>query len=248
MKLLIDSDTIAFASAASAENEEFWVAQARCDEMVNTILQGGGATEYELWLTGANNFRYQVYSEYKANRKESVPPKWYAPLKDHLAASWGAQWSDGCEADDMLGVRSFELTNEKVPHTLAHIDKDINMIPGWHFSWEIRRLGKVVKPAQLYEVTEEEALYNFYYQLIVGDTTDNIKGVRGAGPVAAIKLLHQHPSEEERFRAISDMYSCYEEMALNARCLWIWRKMNDDVTERWSDWMDGQMEESMVSL
>lgn len=246
MKCLIDSDSVAFATAASSENEELWVAQSRCDDMVRRILDATQADEYELWLTGDNNFRYNIYPEYKAHRKKQYIPQWYAPLKDYLKEAWQANVSDGCEADDMVGVRQCEAK----PNTtiIAHIDKDINMIPGWHYHWGITRLGKVVRAPETYEVTDEEALYNFYYQLIVGDNgTDNIKGVRGAGHKKAEQLLREFTSEEERYHAISDLYSCYEEMAINARCLWIWRKMNDDVTERWKYWKDGPQDENMVS-
>lgn len=243
MKTLIDSDSVAFASAASSDDQEFWVAQSRCDDMVRRILDDTQADEYELWLTGNTNFRYNIYPEYKAQRKKQHIPKWYVPLKEHLQTAWQANVADGCEADDMVGVRQCE--HRPGESIIAHIDKDINMIPGLHYHWGITRLGKVVRAPEHYEVTDDEALFNFYYQLIVGDNgTDNIKGVRGCGPVAAHKLLLQYPSEEERFHAISDLYSCYEEMAVNAKCLWIWRKMNDDVTERWSAWMTGQKEES----
>jgi 5'-3' exonuclease len=245
LKVLIDSDSVAFASAATSDDQDFWVAQNRCDDMVRRILDETKADEYELWLTGDTNFRYNIYPEYKAQRKKQYIPKWYIPLKQHLQDAWQANISQGCEADDMVGVRQME--HPPGESLIAHIDKDINMIPGMHYHWGIMRLGKVVRAPELYEVSDEEALYNFYYQLIVGDNgTDNIKGVRGAGPVLAQKLLQQHTSEEGRYYAISDLYSCYEEMAVNAKCLWIWRKMNDDVTERWKDW-SGPQEENMVS-
>lgn len=245
MKCLIDSDSVAFATAASSDDQDFWVAQSRCDDMVRRILDETKADTYELWLTGDGNFRYTIYPEYKATRKQQYIPKWYLPLKDHLKEAWQANVSNGCEADDMVGVR--QLEHHPTESIIAHIDKDINMIPGLHYHWGITRQGKVLKAPETYEVTDEEALYNFYYQLIVGDPTDNIKGARGSGHVAAEKLLREFTSEEERFHAISNLYSCYEEMALNARCLWIWRKMNDDVTERWQYWKDGLQDENMVS-
>ena len=132
----------------------------------------------------------------------------------------------------MVGVRLTELGREGI---VAHIDKDINMIPGMHYNWELKRLGKLIRPATIYEVTEEEALYNFYYQLLVGDATDNIKGVRGLGPVGASKFLSQYVDEPTRYREILDLFSCKEELDLNAKVLWIWRKINDDVTERWKE-------------
>lgn len=245
MKVLIDSDTIAFACAATAEDQELWVATSRADEMVRRIIDATKADEFELWLTGKENFRYALYPEYKANRINAYRPKWERDVKEFLTQEWKANWSVGCEADDMVGVQQCAAPPNTT--TIAHIDKDINCIPGMHYNWELTRLGKLVRPAVLYEVSEEESLYNFYYQLIVGDTTDNIKGVVGAGPKKALSILTQFQTEEERYHAINELYSCPEEMALNARCLWLWRKMNDDVVERWKYWT-GHQDENMASL
>ena len=40
-------------------------------------------------------------------------------------------------------------------------------------------------------VTKQQAKYNLYYQLLVGDTTDNINGCTGMGDVKVKKLLEE---------------------------------------------------------
>lgn len=233
MKVLIDSDTVAFAAAASCEDHpEPFNACARAHASIENIIQVVGADSYELWLTGKNNFRYAIYPEYKGNRQGAYRPKWEKAVKEYLAIEWDANWAEGCEADDMVGVRQMEEQDT----IIAHIDKDIDMIPGRHYGWDIVRLGKIVKAARFYDITEEEALRKFYTQLLVGDSTDNIKGAAGVGPVGAKKLLQGCTTEQEMFQACLDNYGHYDEMVMNARCLWIWRKRNDDVTERWVDW------------
>jgi len=233
--VLIDSDTTAFAAAASCEDHpEPYLACSRAHAGIESIIAATGATEAELWLTGKNNFRYNVYPEYKGSRRDSYRPKWEKDVKDYLVTTFNANWSEGCEADDMVGVRQMELEDS----VIAHIDKDIDMIPGKHYSWAIIREGRTVREERHYEVSPEEALRKFYYQLLVGDVTDNIKGAPGIGPVKAERILSQCSSEEEFFKASLEVYSSYEEMVMNAKCLWIWRKRNDDVTERWKDWME----------
>ena len=118
----------------------------------------------------------------------------------------------------MCGVR---LT-ESPESIIAHLDKDINLIPGKHYNWELTRLGKVVREARHYTITDEEALRNFYTQLLTGDVTDNIKGVPGIGPKKAEKLLQCSVTEEQMFHICRDAYASTEEMEMNARCLWIW--------------------------
>lgn len=190
--------------------------------MVEGILQDVNASSYELWLTGSNNFRYSIYPEYKANRKDAYRPKWEKQVKQFLTQEWQANWTEGIEADDMLGVRQCESTNS----VICHLDKDLNQIPGLHFNWELKRLGTVIREKRQYFVTLEEGNRFFYYQLIVGDSTDNIKGVNRYGPKKATALLDSL-AESEWLPAIRDLYACEEELDLNAQCLYIWRKMND---------------------
>ena len=230
--LIIDSDTIAFGCAATAEDDELWVATSRANDFVENLIRLNNATSYELWLTGKGNFRYNVYPEYKANRLEAYRPKWEKSVKDYLVDQWQANWSEGCEADDMVGVSLCSTPGGVV----AHLDKDINLIPGQHFNWELTRLGKVVREARHYFITEEEALRNFYTQLLTGDVTDNIKGVPGIGPKKAEKLLQWTTTEEDMFNVCRDTYGSVEEMEMNARCLWLWRTLNDNVLDRWKDY------------
>jgi len=42
----------------------------------------------------------------------------------------------------------------------------------------------------LVEVTEEEAFRNLCYQMLIGDSTDCIVGLRGCGPVSAEKIMN----------------------------------------------------------
>jgi 5'-3' exonuclease len=215
MIALIDADIVTFRAAASSENEgEAWIPCSRANTIIETIMEQTGADEYEVWLSGKNNFRYSAYPEYKANRIGAYRPKWEMEVKDYLTSQWHAKWSDGCEADDMLGVRQCELKDS----VICTIDKDLNMIPGKHYNF--------VKGIH-YDVTDAEAIRFFYYQMLIGDTTDGIKGVPGIGPKKAEKLLLECTTEQEYFERVRDQYSSDEEMELNGKCLWIWRKLND---------------------
>jgi 5'-3' exonuclease len=73
--------------------------------------------------------------------------------------------------------------------------------------------------------------------LLVGDPTDNIKGASGIGKVKASRILEGITDESALYDAVRGHYSSMEELEMNARCLWIHRKEDDDVTERWKDWV-----------
>lgn len=221
---LVDGDIVCFRAAFSAEDEsEPYIACSRAGTMVDEILQATGADAFHLFLSGKDNFRYKVFPEYKANRREAKRPKWEQEVKTYFSLDWNAEWSDGCEADDMMGIALTELGDEGI---IATIDKDLDMIPGKHYNF--------VKK-ELYEITPDQAVYNFYYQLLVGDTADGIKGVPGIGPKKAGRILAACESEREQLlryekamlEACREAYGSDEEMEMNAKCLWIWRKPGD---------------------
>ena len=215
MKLLIDADIVTFRGAFSAEDEpEAWVACARSDGIIHDIAQTLGCDDYELWLSGKGNFRYEVFPEYKANRITAKRPRYEQEVKEYLVTTYGAKYSEGCEADDMLGVRQVELGQDS---TIVTIDKDLDMIPGWHYNF--------VKKERYY-VTDEEAIKFFYYQCLIGDTADGIKGVSGIGPKKATKLLEPCTTEEACYSVVREQFGSYEHFAMTARVLWIWREMN----------------------
>ena len=73
MEALIDQDLVCFRCAASAENDDLGIAIYRANELFDQILEKTGASSYRAFLTGTNNFRKQIYPEYKANRTAPKP-------------------------------------------------------------------------------------------------------------------------------------------------------------------------------
>lgn len=243
MLALIDADTLCYASAAMAEQENEGLAKSNVDNGLDGLLRRLAEDEFELWVTGDTNFRHQIYPEYKANRLKTPRPRFLQACKKHLVENYGANVSEGCEADDMLGIEQTRLNALGVDTLISSIDKDLDMIPGWHYSPEITRLGKTVKEERRYVVSPKEAITFFYTQLLTGDPTDNIKGVKGIGKVGAIRLLAMGQDESSLFECVREAYGCDEELELNARCLWIWRKRQDNIVERWEELFGYQREE-----
>lgn len=213
MKALIDGDLVAFRCAASAEGEsEGWIACARSDNFIDEILTAVKADECTIYLSCSNNFRYLVYPEYKGNRKDNYRPKWEKETKEYLQRVHSAVVFNGAEADDALGAFSTDDT------IIVTNDKDLKQIKGHHYD-PVKKI--------LFDVSPKEADYWFYYQCLIGDTVDNIKGVPGIGPKKATAILSSCTNEQEMRDAVKDLYSCDEEWLMNAKCLYIWRKPND---------------------
>lgn len=221
MIALIDSDTPIFAAAISAEDSESWVATSRLDRTIENILLSVGCTEYKLFVSGEGNFRKQIDPSYKANRTQPMP-KWREVCKEHLIKKWGAIEAHGCEADDYCGIHQTRDT------IICGIDKDLLQIPGNHFQWEIIRGGIIVRPSSFIHISEVDGIRNFYKQLLTGDTSDNIIGIKGIGPVKASKLIDHLESEEDMVAVVLPLYATEpgkKRFYKNANLLWIMREI-----------------------
>lgn len=228
-KALIDGDLIAFRCSAAAENDSFEIARYYMEQLLDNILLSTKADEMFLALTGDNNFRYQVYPEYKANRTGQPRPQFLEECKEYLHLQYNAVYADGCEADDLLGI---EQTKDIKNTIICSLDKDLRQIPGYHYSWEISggtADKRWTKREEFANVSHFDGMKFFYYQLLIGDTTDNIKGVQGIGKVKANRILDGLTTEQEMFEAVRDAYSNDEEMLMNGQCLYIMREPN----KRW---------------
>lgn len=218
---LIDGDLACFRCAATAEEEEEWVAHTRVEEFIKRMVYETEVDRFEIYFSSPNNFRYAIFPEYKANRINAYRPKWEKSTKDFIAKTYGATSWDGLEADDVLAIRQTELGDNSI---IISIDKDMRQVPGWHYNWEQVRKGVIVKPAQKFYVTPIEGLRHFYKQLIIGDSADGIKGISGKGPKAA-EILDTAQTEKEMYNIVRDMYSCDEEMIMNGQVLWLQRQL-----------------------
>src|SRR5687768_11712302 len=100
---LIDGDIVAYRCAAATENETEDIAKWQVSEMMNRILHETNALGYKCFLTGSDNFRYSIYPDYKANRRDMPRPRWLQHVRSHLVTTWNATVTDGIEADDAMG-------------------------------------------------------------------------------------------------------------------------------------------------
>ncbi len=139
------------------------------------------ADVYQIVLSpedGVNNFRHAIAKTqpYKGNRTDISRPFYFKEAREYLIQQHKAKVTKGQEADDELGI----LQCSELATVICSTDKDLKTRPGWNYNWD--------KKALTY-IHEWEAEYNFYYQMLCGDTADNIKGIAGIGPIRAEQIL-----------------------------------------------------------
>lgn len=169
-----------------------------CKVLLQSILNACSPVDsYKLFLTGEGNFRIAIAKQqpYKGNRTLEKPV-WYHEVKKYLIKQWDAQVIDGFEADDAC-----RWTFEEDPKNsiIAGEDKDYLIIPN------LRMYN--IRSKKIITVTPAEAMFNFYYQVLVGDDVDNIVGCKGIGDKKATKILSSLRKEKEMYQACLEQYN-----------------------------------------
>jgi hypothetical protein len=196
-QLLIDSDFLIYSVGfASEEDSEKYAKSRLVETMEDMVYLHLKADSYEAFLTGKNNYRYDIAKTvpYKGNRKDMKKPKHYEALREHMVNRLGAVIVDGQEADDEVAIK-MSVNPDK--YLLVGVDKDLRQIPGWHHN---------PHKAQTDYVNDFEGYKAFCTQLLTGDRVDNIPGLLGIGPAKAAKALKDAKTKEDLLRQAFKVY------------------------------------------
>jgi DNA polymerase-1 len=229
--VLIDADSLLYKVGFLVEkdgeyklehNEE--TAKMLIRSLVNNIVAETGADAKEMFLTKGKHFRYFIAKThpYKGNRTSPKPISYELLFKE--LQSMGAKVISGIEADDAVRIRALELGLENV--ILAYIDKDLKIIGGQSFDYGTMTMREYITPL--------EADRFFWKQMLTGDVTDNIHGIKGVGKVKADKLLNGCETEQEMIYVVWGQYQTHfgedalSRMEENVGLLWLKRTLDDD--------------------
>jgi 5'-3' exonuclease len=154
--------------------------------------------EYKLYVHAGGNFRDKraTIKPYKGNRDPNNKPKYYKEIKEYMFDQWNAIPVRDMESDDAIGIEQFDNSDKYT--VICSIDKDMLIIPGWHYHLQRRELKyQTIKDANNF----------FFWQMLVGDAVDNIPGIKGIGPKRADALLADHGHDTDRIRAaVKELY------------------------------------------
>jgi hypothetical protein len=179
--LLWDADYLIYrVGFAVKDDEPVEYALATVKSSINGVLDKLQPSGWQLYLTGKGNFRDTLgtIQVYKGNRDPANRPFYYQEIKDYLITHQDAFLVNGQEADDAVGIEQWKHKDRST--CIVGQDKDLDGVPGWHYN--------PVKQ-EMYYITLAEANYNFWLQVLTGDRTDNIAGLKGVGPKTAEKVL-----------------------------------------------------------
>ncbi len=153
----------------------------------------------------APTFRHKFSEEYKGNRKgmpQELKPQ--IPMIKKVLDSMGIRIIDkeGYEADDVLGTLAKDAEKEGLLVTVVSGDRDLFQIASNNIEIKIPRTKKTGTEIESFF---EKDVYETYgvsptafidVKGLMGDASDNIKGVPGVGEKTAIKLIKEYGSIE----------------------------------------------------
>ena len=149
-------------------------------------------------------FRDDLYSEYKATR-EKMPDDLRLQIDRirEVVNTFGIPIleAEGYEADDVLGTVARLASSEGVEVIILTGDRDLLQLADDNVF--IRLAGKKLSEAVDYGPKQVKTRYNLEpsqlvdHKAMVGDSSDNIPGVRGIGEKTSVKLLQEYGDLEE---------------------------------------------------
>lgn len=211
----------------------------RCRMLIESILENTGADSYQLYLTSndKSNYRFKLATlkEYKGNRKNSKKPFHYDSIREYIMKYWDGQMVYDQEADDAMGIAQMKSKGSTI---IASIDKDVNMIPDYHYDIDTEEIYIATDPGELFLTDKRNKIFGrglkwFYAQILLGDTADNIPGIPGYGPVNTYNKLQPLETELEFLDTVKGVYKAhYKDKSTIAlrevmNLLWIRRYENE---------------------
>ena len=215
MILLVDADSLIFASCYKKrehpEDEKYYtdIADARnkFDQQFMAIvnkLEDMYSIDRVVTFSGSKgNFRKLITSKYKANRKKAELPPLLNEMHQFVKDQYDSVYGYGVETDDMVARYWFNLSREvgRDEVMIVSIDKDYKQFPCLMYNYHY-------KHQVILDISEDEAMYNFYEQMIIGDTADNVQYFKGKGRVFASKWLKDC---ETKYQYTKKMYELFKQ-------------------------------------
>ena len=171
-------------------------------------LQRDHSTDYIVFALDSKDegFRKEIYKLYKANRP-SPPEDLIAQLS--VAISWIDKMGfktlskPKYEADDVIATVTKFAKEQGIMGKMVSSDKDLYQLIDnnkiFLYDWVKRE-----------DIKEEECIAKFGvppkyfvdFQALIGDSSDNVPGVRGIGPKTASKIILEHHTLEDIYANI----------------------------------------------
>ena len=205
MVALFDADSLVWASSYGVEEDIDLAIEKYNDSFTNIIYDLNEIYDISEVITFNNskgNFRKILDTNYKANRKSSGMPSILTELHDYVTETYNSVSKYSLETDDLVAAYWKNIAEEDGRDTviIVSIDKDYKQLPALIYNYHY-------KHRCVYDIEPVEALYNFYEQMIIGDSIDNVNYCKGYGKKYAEKLLKDCTSHYQFTKKVYELFT-----------------------------------------
>lgn len=189
---IIDGDIVAFKSAAAVSVKEDTImefdpvrAKEYVDHMMNEWTKRIKPNVTLMCFSDQSRkyFRHDLFPDYKGNRSGMERPSALTFTYQYLSEKYKVVQKAGLEADDLLGILGTQPDIDNP--VVVSIDKDIMTLP-----CKVYNPDKMQRAMRINPNVADLAIFK---QAMMGDSSDNYKGIPGIGTAKADKILADAP-------------------------------------------------------
>lgn len=179
--------------------------------MMNKIILEEKPTHIMVAFDKGKTFRHDSYADYKGGRIETPDElKVQFPKAKELLQAMGITYYeiDNYEADDIIGTfAKYCDEEENVVGTIISSDKDLLQLISPNVDIKLLKQKDYIR----YNVDSFKEDYGIEparmvdLKALMGDSSDNIPGVKGIGEKTALKLLHQYETLDNLYAHIDSI-------------------------------------------
>lgn len=242
----IDADFLAYMASYERKDEDMHLDEIlyRTDVMIEDKRREAGAEKSVLHLTpntSDKGGRYEVaiQKQYQGQRSSDDKPRYLEATRSYMAdlrgTNYGIAWQNA-EADDGMAEASYKALADGTPELVVIVtkDKDLRMCPALHLDWDTGEITETWKDpfgyvdlvaqvsAKTGKTTKKPKGFGtkwFWWQLLMGDAADNIKGCpkaviggkhKACGQVGAYELIKDAKSDRECLDIVKEAFKSNE--------------------------------------
>ena len=183
-------------------------------KLAQDLHQADGPTHLAVILDkSSTSFRNDLYDQYKANRPpapEDLVPQFPLIRDATRAFSLPCIEEEGLEADDLIATYAREAARQGWDVTIVSSDKDLMQLVGESAAGGRIDMLDTMKNQRI-DVAEVVEKFGVPPEKVgdvlalMGDSVDNVPGIRGIGPKTATKLIQEYGDLESALAAAETM-------------------------------------------
>jgi 5'-3' exonuclease len=208
--LLIDADSIMYTSTYFPEDsllefpteeeqleEAKYRTRTKLQEIQINVEEWYNIVQTYIFIGGKGNFRYKIFPEYKANRKDTIKSPLLPFIREYMIEELKAIESHGGEADDYIIDGISECSGNCV---VSSIDKDVLYHSPNIPLYDYRGYNDVL--GEFKSISTKQSRLARATQLVTGDSTDGVPGAKKVGKAWCDKNMHIDMTDYQFIKAI----------------------------------------------